>query len=103
MDPDLKGVSHVIVDEIHERGMNEGIYTYKVLCLLSVQFYIASQLIPDYVFADFLLIVLKDILPRRPDLRIVLMSATLNAKLFSSFFDGAPMCHIPVSCQLVYA
>jgi hypothetical protein len=38
MDPDLKGVSHVIVDEIHERGMNEGIYTYKALCLLAIIF-----------------------------------------------------------------
>ncbi|KAG0562821.1 hypothetical protein KC19_9G173900 [Ceratodon purpureus] len=66
-DPDLKGVSHVVVDEIHERGMNE----------------------------DFLLIILKDLLPRRPDLRLVLMSATLNAELFSSFFKKAPMAHIP--------
>lgn len=67
MDRSLKGVSHVIVDEIHERGMNE----------------------------DFLLIVLKDLLPRRPDLRLILMSATLNAELFSSYFDGAPTMHIP--------
>ncbi|KAL3529228.1 hypothetical protein ACH5RR_008550 [Cinchona calisaya] len=67
VDRDLKGVSHVIVDEIHERGMNE----------------------------DFLLIVLKDLLPRRPELRLVLMSATLNAQLFSSYFGGAPMIHIP--------
>lgn len=67
VDPSLTGVSHVIVDEIHERGMNE----------------------------DFLLIVLKDILPRRPDLRLVLMSATLNAELFSKYFNLAPTCHIP--------
>ncbi|KAK2437680.1 DExH-box ATP-dependent RNA helicase DExH3 [Trifolium repens] len=67
VDRSLKGVSHVIVDEIHERGMNE----------------------------DFLLIVLKDLLPRRPDLRLILMSATLNAELFSSYFDGAPTMHIP--------
>ncbi|CAM6093452.1 unnamed protein product [Calypogeia fissa] len=66
-DPELKGVSHVVVDEIHERGMNE----------------------------DFLLIVLKNLLSRRPDMRLILMSATLNAELFSSFFDGAPMMHIP--------
>ncbi|KAG6543957.1 hypothetical protein Mapa_014581 [Marchantia paleacea] len=66
-DSELKGVSHVLVDEIHERGMNE----------------------------DFLLIVLKNLLQRRPDLKLVLMSATLNAELFSSFFDGAPMLHIP--------
>ncbi|PSR89078.1 DExH-box ATP-dependent RNA helicase [Actinidia chinensis var. chinensis] len=67
VDRSLKGVTHVIVDEIHERGMNE----------------------------DFLLIVLKDLLPRRPELRLILMSATLNAELFSSYFDGAPMIHIP--------
>ncbi|KAG5229852.1 ATP-dependent RNA helicase [Salix suchowensis] len=67
LDRDLKGVTHVIVDEIHERGMNE----------------------------DFLLIVLRDLLPRRPELRLILMSATLNADLFSSYFGGAPAIHIP--------
>ncbi|GAB4861001.1 hypothetical protein Ancab_036161 [Ancistrocladus abbreviatus] len=67
VDSSLKGVTHVIVDEIHERGMNE----------------------------DFLLIVLKDLLQRRPDLRLILMSATLNAQLFSTYFGGAPMLHIP--------
>ncbi|XP_043694999.1 DExH-box ATP-dependent RNA helicase DExH5, mitochondrial-like [Telopea speciosissima] len=67
VDRNLKGVTHVIVDEIHERGMNE----------------------------DFLLIVLKELLPRRPELRLILMSATLNAELFSSYFGGAPMVHIP--------
>ncbi|KAL2653940.1 hypothetical protein R1flu_022068 [Riccia fluitans] len=66
-DSELKEVSHVLVDEIHERGMNE----------------------------DFLLIVLKNLLSRRPDLKLVLMSATLNAEMFSSYFDGAPMLHIP--------
>ncbi|KAG0493444.1 hypothetical protein HPP92_004438, partial [Vanilla planifolia] len=54
VDRNLKGVTHVIVDEIHERGMNE----------------------------DFLLIVLKELLPRRPELKLILMSATLNAELF---------------------
>ncbi|CAH8254939.1 unnamed protein product [Arabidopsis lyrata] len=67
VDRSLKGVTHVVVDEIHERGMNE----------------------------DFLLIVLKDLLPRRPDLKLILMSATLNAELFSSYFGGAPAMHIP--------
>ncbi|XP_012075701.1 DExH-box ATP-dependent RNA helicase DExH5, mitochondrial isoform X1 [Jatropha curcas] len=66
-DRNLKGITHVIVDEIHERGMNE----------------------------DFLLIVLKDLLPRRPELRLILMSATLDAELFSSYFDGAPILRIP--------
>ncbi|XP_076923997.1 DExH-box ATP-dependent RNA helicase DExH5, mitochondrial-like isoform X2 [Bidens hawaiensis] len=67
VDRNLKGVTHVIVDEIHERGMNE----------------------------DFLLIVLKELLARRPDLRVVLMSATLDANLFSTYFGGAPSVHIP--------
>lgn len=47
--------------------------------------------------ADFLIIVLKELLPRRPDLRLVLMSATLNAELFSNYFGGAPTIHIPVN------
>ncbi|KAH9607253.1 hypothetical protein KSS87_014411 [Heliosperma pusillum] len=66
-DPNLTGVSHLLVDEIHERGMYE----------------------------DFLLIVLKDLLPRRPDLRLILMSATINAELFSQYFGDAPTIHIP--------
>lgn len=67
VDRNLKGVTHVIVDEVHERGMNE----------------------------DFLLIVLKDLLSRRPELRLVLMSATLDAELFSSYFGGATVINIP--------
>lgn len=94
VDRSLKGVTHVIVDEIHERGMNEGI------CLSDDLFcsFIDNVLIVVCIFtADFLLIVLKDLLPRRPELRLILMSATLNAELFSSYFGGAPMIHIPVS------
>jgi ATP-dependent RNA helicase DHX36 len=67
-EPDLIGVSHLLVDEIHERGMNE----------------------------DFLIIILRDLLPRRPDLRLVLMSATINAELFSKYFGDAPVMHILV-------
>lgn len=67
-DPYLNGVSHLLVDEIHERGMNE----------------------------DFLLIILRDLLPRRPDLHLILMSATINADLFSKYFGNAPTIHIPV-------
>lgn len=71
-DPNLTGVSHLLVDEIHERGMNE----------------------------DFLLIILHDLLPRRPDLRLILMSATINADMFSKYFGNAPTIHIPVSCNI---
>ena len=56
---ELHGVSHVFVDEVHERDIN----------------------------TDFLLIVLKDLLRRRPTLKIILMSATLNAELFSKYFS----------------
>ncbi|XP_072956855.1 DExH-box ATP-dependent RNA helicase DExH1 [Typha angustifolia] len=66
-EPELAGISHLLVDEIHERGMNE----------------------------DFLIIILRDLLPRRPDLRLILMSATINADLFSKYFGNAPVIHIP--------
>lgn len=64
---DLKGVTHVIVDEVHERTEE----------------------------SDFLLLVLKDLLVQRPDLKIILMSATLNANLFSEYFYNCPTVHIP--------
>ncbi|KAG6557198.1 hypothetical protein Mapa_001125 [Marchantia paleacea] len=59
--------THIIVDEIHERDRN----------------------------ADFLLIVLRDLLPLRPDLRLILMSATLDAELFSTYFNGCPIVRVP--------
>lgn len=74
-EPELAGVSHLMVDEIHERGMNE----------------------------DFLLIILRDLLPQRPHLRLVLMSATINAELFSQYFGNAPMMHIPVSSTFAHS
>ncbi|KAJ3195536.1 ATPdependent RNA helicase [Irineochytrium annulatum] len=63
----VEGISHIFVDEIHERSLD----------------------------SDFLLMVLRDMLAIRTDLRLVLMSATLNAELFSSYFGGAPIIHIP--------
>ncbi|KFP45900.1 Putative ATP-dependent RNA helicase DHX57, partial [Chlamydotis macqueenii] len=66
-DLSLNGVTHVIVDEVHERTEE----------------------------SDFLLLVLKDIMVQRPDLRIVLMSATLNAELFSQYFHSCPVINIP--------
>ena len=44
---------------------------------------------------DFLLILLRDLLPRRPDLKVILMSATLNAEHFSEYFGNAAMFNIP--------
>lgn len=53
--------------QIHERGVNE----------------------------DLLLVILKAVLRRRPGLKVVLMSATLNADKFAAFFPGAATVHIP--------
>ncbi|XP_069708994.1 putative ATP-dependent RNA helicase DHX57 isoform X2 [Phaenicophaeus curvirostris] len=63
----LQGVTHVIVDEVHERTEE----------------------------SDFLLLVLKDIMVQRPDLHVILMSATLNAELFSQYFHSCPIINIP--------
>ncbi|KAL0380816.1 UNVERIFIED_CONTAM: DExH-box ATP-dependent RNA helicase DExH5, mitochondrial [Sesamum angustifolium] len=93
IDRNLKGVTHIIVDEIHERGINEGI-----LCINSLRKTNMARELTDFfvcLMADFLLIVLKDLLPRRPELRLILMSATLDAELFSSYFGGAPVVQIP--------
>ena len=37
--------------------------------------------------SDFLLIILRELLHRRPDLKLILMSATLNARLFAEYFS----------------
>ncbi len=66
-DPLFKRYSTLIIDEAHERSLN----------------------------IDFLLGLLKRILPKRPDLRVVISSATLDAARFSDFFDGAPVISIP--------
>nr|XP_020017570.1 putative ATP-dependent RNA helicase DHX57 isoform X3 [Castor canadensis] len=66
-DSTLQGVTHVIVDEVHERTEE----------------------------SDFLLLVLKDILLQRPTLQVILMSATLNAELFSEYFSSCPVITIP--------
>lgn len=54
-----------------------------------------------YLMPDFLLIVLKDLLPRRPELKLILMSATLDAELFASYFGGSQIIHIPVSYTFI--
>ncbi|XP_060610498.2 putative ATP-dependent RNA helicase DHX57 [Anolis sagrei] len=66
-DLNLQGFTHVIIDEVHERTEE----------------------------SDFLLLILKDIMMQRPDLRIILMSATLNAELFSQYFNSCPVVNIP--------
>ena len=54
----LADISHIVIDEIHERSLD----------------------------ADLLLALLKDLLHRLPDLKVILMSATLDASIFESYF-----------------
>jgi hypothetical protein len=60
-------ISHVIVDEVHERSLD----------------------------GDHLLTLLKGILSHRRDLKVILMSATINAERFAAYFNGCSIEHIP--------
>jgi len=65
-DPDWLAYEVLIVDEAHERSLN----------------------------IDFILGYLKTLLPRRPDLRVVISSATLDSGNFSEFYDHAPVIEV---------
>ncbi|ANB12516.1 putative helicase [Sugiyamaella lignohabitans] len=56
----LQGVSHVVVDEVHERSLD----------------------------SDYLLILLKRICKANKNLKVILMSATVDPKLFINYFDN---------------
>ncbi|WP_296948649.1 ATP-dependent RNA helicase HrpA [uncultured Massilia sp.] len=66
-DPLLKAYDTIIIDEAHERSLN----------------------------IDFLLGYLKQILPRRPDLKVIITSATIDAERFARHF-GTPDKPVPV-------
>ncbi|KZV16627.1 hypothetical protein F511_12083 [Dorcoceras hygrometricum] len=63
----LSGITHIIVDEIHERDR----------------------------FSDFMLAIIRDMLHSYPHLRMVLMSATIDAERFSKYFGGCPIIQVP--------
>ncbi|KAL3922622.1 MAG: hypothetical protein SGILL_002109 [Bacillariaceae sp.] len=60
--PMLLEYTHIVIDEVHERDK----------------------------YTEFLLIRLRDLLPLRPDLRLILMSATIQADVLMNYFVNAP-------------
>ncbi|XP_016103372.1 putative ATP-dependent RNA helicase DHX30 [Sinocyclocheilus grahami] len=65
--PGLQGISHVIVDEVHERDVN----------------------------TDLLLALLLSSIKNNPDLRVLLMSATGDTQRLSQYFGRCPVVHVP--------
>jgi HrpA-like RNA helicase len=44
--------------------------------------------------SDFLLVVLRDMVHTYPEMRIILMSATIDTTLFSSYFGNCPIVEV---------
>jgi len=65
-DRDLRRYDTIIIDEAHERSLN----------------------------VDFIVGYLKQLLPRRPDLKIIITSATIDPQRFSKHFDDAPIIEV---------
>jgi ATP-dependent helicase HrpA len=65
-DPLLRRYDTLLIDEAHERSLT----------------------------IDFLLGYLRDLLPKRPDLKVIVSSATLELQRFADFFGGAPIIEV---------
>ncbi len=65
-DPELRQYDTLIIDEAHERSLN----------------------------IDFLLGYIKNLLPKRPDLKIIITSATIDVDKFSAHFNDAPILQV---------
>ena len=53
-----------------------------------------TQYTHTHTQSDFLLVMLKDMIRVYPDLRVILMSATIDTSLFASYFDHAPIIEV---------
>jgi len=69
----LFGITHVIVDEIHERRAS----------------------------CELLLIILKDMVQKYLDLKVILMSANANLNIFSKYFNNCPIIDVEGNCYPV--
>lgn len=77
LDYELRQYGVIIVDEAHERSLN----------------------------IDFILGLLKRVLRSRPEFRVIVSSATINAEIFSEYFDSCPIVRIETQVypvQVVY-
>lgn len=66
-DSALSDYDILVIDEVHER----------------------------HLFTDFILGIIKCLITQRKDLKIILMSATINIDLFSKYFDDCPVVKVP--------
>ncbi|KAL7400689.1 hypothetical protein ABVT39_016069 [Epinephelus coioides] len=63
--------------------------------LAQYQVLIVDEVHERHLHCDFLLGVLRSLLADNPHLRLILMSATINIKLFSDYFNSAPVLQVP--------
>ncbi|KAK2151124.1 hypothetical protein LSH36_375g06066 [Paralvinella palmiformis] len=54
-------------------------------------------------FCDFLLIVIREMLVKHKNLKLVLMSAALNIQLFSNYFSGCPVINANIRGYLIHS
>jgi pre-mRNA-splicing factor ATP-dependent RNA helicase DHX16 len=80
-EPDLAGYSALIIDEAHERTLSTDIlFALVKVCSALLAIY---NMTPDSQS--------KDIARFRPELKLLISSATMDAEKFSEYFDSAPI------------
>lgn len=67
-DSSLSDYDILVIDEVHER----------------------------HLFTDYIMGIIKCLITQRKDLKVILMSATINIELFSNYFDNCPVVKVSV-------